>query len=265
MAQDQQRMPSRLADAKVGIPIDMFQDFDSIKGNPERIVETTYGRFKRKGGFSSSKLSKWKTTYYFSEENRIIRQSNTFKRKKRGEWIFKYDEQGNRVAEVMHHGDKKGLITKKDIEYDSMGRILSIHEYSTNGELWYSKQDFNYSSGGDTVQYTEVFHGGVDQDKRVYRQEEVLDSIKRMIQKSYFDSEGTLMTQWRFTYDKYSNLKSWYWQGRDSQDGSFTQSEEQVFDYEYDEYGNWIIKYKLEAQKRIPLVKRKIKYRTGRE
>jgi hypothetical protein len=258
-AQEIAKMPDRDSSAIIRISHDYFQEFDSIKGNPKLIIEESFGRFKKRG-YSESKLSKWETTYYFSKKNLIDRKTSSYKGKIRGDWLYKYDEKGNEISEIINYGEHKGKSIERKIIYDSQERIESIKTYYTTGEIMYWESDFIYSANGDTVSYCTSLPVYRKQDTIFSRRLEVLDSLNRTIERQHFNSTGLMTTKWKFTYDKYGNLESFCSQYRDSKDTEFSKPDWWIFEYEYDDLGNWIFKYQLIGEKRIPRTKRKIEY-----
>jgi len=258
-AQEIEKMPDRHSSISIKKTHDFFQEYDSIKGNPTRIVEKSYGRAKKRR-YSTFKLSKWKTIYFFSKNNLIERKTNYYKGEKRGDWLYKYDEKRNKISEMTIYGVDKGKASKNKIRYDSLGRIESIKVYYTTNEISFIKTDFIYSINGDTVSYKNIQPIYRKKDTIFSRVVEIFDSLNRIIERRYFDSDELLKTKWNFYYDKYGNLESFNSQFKDSEETEFSIIDWRIFEYKYDHYGNWVLKYQLVDKKRIPLARREIEY-----
>ena len=259
-AQELAKMPARSGDAIIKLSHDYFKEYESIKANPKRIIEKSYGK-RRKFKYKPSKLSGFKIVYSFSDKNLIERKEEYFKIDKRGDWLYQYDEKGNEISEIRNYGKEKGKAFMTTIlRYDSLGRIGYVQTRFSRDEVLYTKTNFIYSSNGDTVSYNECSPKYNTNDTTYRRKVEISDSLNRIIESHYIDSLGVIKLIRYFSYDKYGNLKSFGFLSKIIGEDEFLKTCQRTFEFEYDEFGNWTLKSEIIDGKLLPIVKRKIKY-----
>lgn len=253
-------LPKRSSHALVRLQHNHFQHLDSIKGNPKKIIEQNYGRHK-KLKYSASKLSHWKTIYFYTNNNLIDRKESYLKNKKTEDINYIYDEKRNKISEIINFGEDKGKIQfRKQIRYDSLGRLILVKEYFSTGELFTKDTLFKYSISGDTISYNTTHYLNWKNSATSSNIVEIYDSLNRLIITSDSTINQLFKGKRTFVYDEFSNLKEIHFQWREPKTGKLSEPEKQIFEYTYDRIGNWIFKYQLVDGNMIPLSRRKIEY-----
>jgi hypothetical protein len=249
----------------------LFPKLPDFKGNIKNITERRYGKEihaskKDSGVFKAKTFSGWEYTYQF-ENAKLVKRTNIMNGSINADYLYQYEEQGNRRIEREVIDDdvngKKGDYIEYENFLNANGQIEKVNFWSFNAkdnsrELYLVEMDARYEKG-KLMSYTRHTINGrgemdsgesctlfYDHSGRLLRLErkDVATGLKTVLY-YYYNKRGYVN---RFCIDYLVGL-------RNNQN-----TNRQDIHYKYDLRGNWIRRYWIADNKKRLEDRRKIKY-----
>lgn len=244
-----------------------------FNGNIAKIVEKKYGKELKdanlpKNYFRAKSFSGWKYSYYFDQNSRLTKRTNTFNRKLKAEYIYQHERSGNRIIERELIADPASPQNGNYMEYenftDSLGRISMVNHWT-------------YSAREGKRELVEI-------ENNAEYKNNVLSSFTRYLintdgEKSdgekcslFYDSHGNLIrTERKDLSSGFSSVISYEYDSRNfliqysidflTEIQEFQRNQVQEIAFQCDQKGNWTkMFWKTAAGKRL-IARRKISYR----
>lgn len=251
----------------------LFPKLPEFKGNIEKVTEKRYGKelnpTKRDSGiFKPGKYSGWKYTYFFDENSKLVKLTNSFQDKLLTEYTYQRSKIGDRIIErETIEKDNRGHAGDY-VEYenftDSEGRIVKVNFWAVDQQkntrkLFMIEMNSEYKLGKlmSFTRHNVSETGDIDAGEKC---ELFYDSADRLIRIERNDIESNLKTELYYTLNTNGFLDHY---SIDFLVGLpvYGKNPKQDIYYKCDKHGNWTKKYWLAEKKKLIEAKRIIKYK----
>lgn len=213
--------------------------------------------------------------YTFNEQGNILK-FNRFNSdgSLNGKSITIYDSLNIKI-ESKFFNSKGELTNQNSFRYDMNGNLTNLITYNPDGSISFQKK-FSYDDFGNNIEDI-VFRETYGKSKYEYK----YDTLGNVIESIWFDSKGELVSKTILEYDSNGNIisrKNFYFSLELNEkiiyefDSYGNRIKEEVFspkgklrlfksyDYEYDEFNNWVIEKEYIKDKLRNIIERRITY-----
>jgi len=188
-----------------------------------------------------------KTTYIYT--NNFLSEERTTKKGKTGQYQIKYERDPKGNVKKVTKTDFDGTLSKVEtFQYDDQGHKIEWVENAYYHGAPRGKTIHRFDAKGNKTARINVSESGAELEKRIYK----YDDKGNLISEDMWVRSGSHAGTYKYKYDDKGNLT---WQGQtigDSLDSGVS------YQYEYDNYGNWIKKVESDSGS---IITRIIQYR----
>lgn len=261
------------ADYKFGEVIEVKREWDYEYENDKYIIFNKGGFIIEEYYFNPKYSFGGYTTFEYDKNNRISNEKEYFQDSTLSYITFyKYDFSGN-IEEKTRYDSEKNIIEKvfyeyningdkekeifnynerkwKEIVFNHLGNEIEITRYDTLGAIS-SKRKYKYDDKGNRIESTWFLSDGnlSSLKKSVY------DDNNKLISSIDYNSDGEKNSEYNYAYDEQGNPIEIKWIYH-----FLNTSETTTYEYDYDDFNNWI--NRIEYKDNIPqfIVRRIIGY-----